>query len=38
MAANAGIMHMDDDQFTLATESEEFRRQHEAFLNRNRKK
>jgi len=38
MAANAGIMHMDGDQFTLATESEEFHRQHEAFLNRNRKK
>jgi enoyl-CoA hydratase/carnithine racemase len=31
-AGNASIMHMDGDQFTLATESEDYEHQRAAFL------
>ena len=36
MSPAAAIMHMDGDQFTLATESEDYQQQRDAFLNRSR--
>jgi len=38
MASSSAVMHMDGDQFTLATESEDYHQQREAFLHRNRDK
>lgn len=38
LASSAGVMHMDGDQFTLATESVDFKLQREAFLNKKTEK
>lgn len=38
MSPSSAIMHMDGDQFTLAAESEDYQRQREAFLNKNKEK
>lgn len=36
LAADAGVMHMDGDQFALATESDDFENQRLAFLKKTR--
>ena len=38
LATNAGIMHMDGDQFTLASESDDYEKQRVAFLDKTRSK
>jgi hypothetical protein len=37
-AGNTSIMHMDGDQFTLVTESEDYEQQRAAFLAKTSKK
>ena len=38
LANSAGVMHADGDQFTLATLTEDFKKQRQAFLTKNQEK